>query len=611
MSRRNKSYLQGMKDGIAPFGNKLKQTAIRIEQVSGSLNNVIKNQHEAQEITTQLIDEQQKIGENLTKTTADVKKQEKVLSKNIKKLENLELIMPSFSVVCDGCGKPLGVHQLVCSYCGRVSKSFPYELTDFNIQDECILSVDGLTQTIKDSQTKEENWLYSELNEKFIKMKKIQNISEEAMKQKETENVPAYKKIHELSQKFFSDYEKKRIEIAVVGTVKAGKSSLINALIGTKLASVDATPETSILVKYHTTKESNYLKITFYTESEWNSLWQTTENATVFRKDYKDLQADKEKSKYLNHEEKYVSCTAEKLPSEMMKWSSSKEPKHFFVKEIEVGYQSETFPHDVFLVDTPGLSDPVRYRSDITRKYIKNADWILACISGENLSGQPEFNFLSKVISNKGGDEEADKIFVVATKKDMLLTEEGNKKAKEFLVRLGKLYNNKSLAISRFSFVSAETHLLTSQVLRGIKLDNQDTKKLRKALLEIGDGLEFSDINLKSDEILKYAGINDLFHKIDEFVLQNRRTYIIGMILEDYAKCMRVINDNASIHLKDVEQLLKDLTEHREYEQSQIEELTQDNSDLEDLIFKAQEVCNRLQREVKVSADLNKNYEEL
>ena len=87
MSRRNKSYSQGMKDGVAPFGNKLKQTAKRIKQVSGSLNNVIKNQHEAQEITTQLIDEQQKIGENLTKTTADVKKQEKELSKNRKKLE--------------------------------------------------------------------------------------------------------------------------------------------------------------------------------------------------------------------------------------------------------------------------------------------------------------------------------------------------------------------------------------------------------------------------------------------------------------------------------------------------------------------------------------------
>lgn len=64
-----------------------------------------------------------------------------------------------------------------------------------------------------------------------------------------------------------------------------------------------------------------------------------------------------------------------------------------FVKEIEVGYQSDTIPHDVFLVDTPGLSDPVRYRSDITRRYIKRSDWILACITGENLSCQPEFNF--------------------------------------------------------------------------------------------------------------------------------------------------------------------------------------------------------------------------
>lgn len=60
-----------------------------------------------------------------------------------------------------------------------------------------------------------------------------------------------------------------------MGTVKAGKSSLINALIGTRLASVDPTPETSILVKYRTTSEGNYLKINFYTEAQWNKLWST------------------------------------------------------------------------------------------------------------------------------------------------------------------------------------------------------------------------------------------------------------------------------------------------------------------------------------------------
>ena len=68
-------------------------------------------------------------------------------------------------------------------------------------------------------------------------------------------------KYMDLHRNFFPDYRKRRIEIAVVGTVKAGKSSLINALIGTRLASVDPTPETSILVKYRTTSEGNYLKI--------------------------------------------------------------------------------------------------------------------------------------------------------------------------------------------------------------------------------------------------------------------------------------------------------------------------------------------------------------
>ena len=56
-----------------------------------------------------------------------------------------------------------------------------------------------------------------------------------------------------------------------------------------------------------------------------------------------------------------------------MEWTRSDTPKHFFVKEIEVGYESDSdmFPHDVYLVDTPGLNDPVKYRSEITRKYIK------------------------------------------------------------------------------------------------------------------------------------------------------------------------------------------------------------------------------------------------
>lgn len=562
-------YKCGMEAGAAPFEKKYEETAKQIRKTSGHIDELARNQRKNKKIVDAMIDGEQQNQQRIQDLNKIVETGEKALTRYKRKTENIELMMPSVSTTCGSCGHPIESHQLVCSFCGALSKSFPYELVDFDIEKKCMVEVEELAKIIKESNCNDDDWLYQELDDKFRKMKKIKNIAYKAMKDKGEENAPVYRKIYGLTQKFFSDYRKRRIEIAVVGTVKAGKSSLINALIGTHLASVDPTPETSILVKYRTTSEGNYLKINFYTEAQWNKLWSTAKNATVFRNEYDRLGAENIKYEYLNKPQKYITCSSEELPRIMMEWSKSDTPKHFFVKEIEVGYQSDTIPHDVFLVDTPGLSDPVRYRSDITRRYIKRSDWILACITGENLSCQPEFNFLSKVISNKGGD--VSKIFVVATKKDMLTNAEGEKKEKEFLIRLGELYNNDSMAVSRFAFVAAEVHLMTTQVIQGINLEPEEKKKFKKALLEIDEDLEFSDVRRKADDILKYASVNDLFDRINKVVLLNRRNYIVNGIINDYIKCMKVINENASLYLDDSKAYLKKLTEDREYDQSQIE----------------------------------------
>lgn len=548
-----------------------------------------------------MIDGEQQNQQRIQDLNKIVETGEKTLTRYKRKTENIELMMPSVSTTCGSCGHPIESHQLVCSFCGALSKSFPYELVDFDIEKKCMAEVEELAKIIKESNCNDDDWLYQELDDKFRKMKKIKNIAYKAMKDKGEENAPVYRKIYGLTQKFFSDYRKRRIEIAVVGTVKAGKSSLINALIGTRLASVDPTPETSILVKYRTTSEGNYLKINFYTEAQWNKLWSTAKNATVFRNEYDRLGAENIKYEYLNKPQKYITCSSEELPRIMMEWSKSDAPKHFFVKEIEVGYQSDTIPHDVFLVDTPGLSDPVRYRSDITRRYIKRSDWILACITGENLSCQPEFNFLSKVISNKGGD--VSKIFVVATKKDMLTNAEGEKKEKEFLIRLGELYNNDSMAVSRFAFVAAEVHLMTTQVIQGINLEPEEKKKFKKALLEIDEDLEFSDVSRKADDILKYASVNDLFDRINKVVLLNRRNYIVNGIINDYIKCMKVINENASLYLDDSKAYLKKLTEDREYDQSQIKKIEQSNRDIEILQDKIRKIRRNLEIEISANSE--------
>lgn len=594
-------YKCGMEAGAAPFEKKYEETAKQIRKTSGHIDELARNQRKNKKIVDAMIDGEQQNQQRIQDLNKIVETGEKTLTRYKRKTENIELMMPSVSTTCGSCGHPIESHQLVCSFCGALSKSFPYELVDFDIEKKCMAEVEELAKIIKESNCNDDDWLYQELDDKFRKMKKIKNIAYKAMKDKGEENAPVYRKIYGLTQKFFSDYRKRRIEIAVVGTVKAGKSSLINALIGTRLASVDPTPETSILVKYRTTSEGNYLKINFYTEAQWNKLWSTAKNATVFRNEYDRLGAENIKYEYLNKPQKYITCSSEELPRIMMEWSKSDAPKHFFVKEIEVGYQSDTIPHDVFLVDTPGLSDPVRYRSDITRRYIKRSDWILACITGENLSCQPEFNFLSKVISNKGGD--VSKIFVVATKKDMLTNAEGEKKEKEFLIRLGELYNNDSMAVSRFAFVAAEVHLMTTQVIQGINLEPEEKKKFKKALLEIDEDLEFSDVSRKADDILKYASVNDLFDRINKVVLLNRRNYIVNGIINDYIKCMKVINENVSLYLDDSKAYLKKLTEDREYDQSQIEKIEQSNRDIEILQGKIRKIRRNLEIEISANSE--------
>lgn len=594
-------YKCGMEAGAAPFEKKYEETAKQIRKTSGHIDELARNQRKNKKIVDAMIDGEQQNQQRIQDLNKIVETGEKALTRYKRKTENIELMMPSVSTTCGSCGHPIESHQLVCSFCGALSKSFPYELVDFDIEKKCMVEVEELAKIIKESNCNDDDWLYQELDDKFRKMKKIKNIAYKAMKDKGEENAPVYRKIYGLTQKFFSDYRKRRIEIAVVGTVKAGKSSLINALIGTHLASVDPTPETSILVKYRTTSEGNYLKINFYTEAQWNKLWSTAKNATVFRNEYDRLGAENIKYEYLNKPQKYITCSSEELPRIMMEWSKSDTPKHFFVKEIEVGYQSDTIPHDVFLVDTPGLSDPVRYRSDITRRYIKRSDWILACITGENLSCQPEFNFLSKVISNKGGD--VSKIFVVATKKDMLTNAEGEKKEKEFLIRLGELYNNDSMAVSRFAFVAAEVHLMTTQVIQGINLEPEEKKKFKKALLEIDEDLEFSDVRRKADDILKYASVNDLFDRINKVVLLNRRNYIVNGIINDYIKCMKVINENASLYLDDSKAYLKKLTEDREYDQSLIEKIEQSNRDIEILQGKIRKIRRNLEIEISANSE--------
>lgn len=77
-------------------------------------------------------------------------------------------------------------------------------------------------------------------------------------------------------------------QIAFVGTIKTGKSTLINALLGKNYASMDVTPETAALTKFRASLR-DYVKLTFYTKDEWKELMssRTIRDAEAFMAEYR------------------------------------------------------------------------------------------------------------------------------------------------------------------------------------------------------------------------------------------------------------------------------------------------------------------------------------
>lgn len=210
-------------------------------------------------------------------------------------------------------------------------------------------------------------------------------------------------------------------QIAFVGTIKTGKSTLINALLGKNYASMAVTPETAALTKFRRS-ERDYVKVTFYKHDEWEKLWNSrTSGATDFMREYTDLNAEAHKDKWVGHTVHMRWLSNNDIKDELAVWSSSKHPEHYFVKEIEVGISTlpDSFPNNVVFVDTPGLSDPVAYRSEITKEYIRKANAVFVCVDAKKIE-KTEIETIASVFSftsSSSQDKENNKrkVHIIAT----------------------------------------------------------------------------------------------------------------------------------------------------------------------------------------------------
>lgn len=204
--------------------------------------------------------------------------------------------------------------------------------------------------------------------------------------------------------------EDRKLQVAVMGEVKAGKSTFLNTLLfeGKSVLPKAVTPQTAVLTKieYGT---YNALELTYYSTEEWEALKERAalnEESTECRiaKEITDLA----EHRGLNVEE-YTSKQVETIHFESVEALIGQLENYVG----EDGYYTpitkcvtlklhEMALENVSIVDTPGLSDPVVSRTAMTKAFLEKCDIVFFLSKASNFLSQSDMDLLTHQLPQKG-----------------------------------------------------------------------------------------------------------------------------------------------------------------------------------------------------------------
>ncbi len=433
---------------------------------------------------------------------------------------------------CATCKKEMKSNLYLCPYCGAANPSDTVQ--NVSLLNEYAKKFQNLMKTVGTAQHTKIAWDLT-VDSYVQKMERIKVIlsQPEFSKPSGDHKKSSNERLIQRIENFIERCKDPVFHIAFVGTIKAGKSTLINALLGRNLASTSVTPETAVLTKFRSSKK-DYVKVTFYTSEEWTLLWKSiSNNADVFKQEYAELHAEEHKSEWLNHETITRNVGNEEIEAEIERWTSSKHVEHYFVKEVEIGLSDFKMPEQIVFVDTPGLDDAVKYRSDVTRNYIDRANAVFACVRSDALTGG-ELNILYRIFTNSNDNPE--KVFVLGTQWDSLNNpeEDWKKQKAEWVKYLATPNCYGSPEAANRNIVHVAAHLMNLCRDYGKKLEKDKLKNLLSIAMKISDVMTVPELEEHLEELMEKSNVSEVNRRIEQDIVPKYKKFLMEDIVSSY-----------------------------------------------------------------------------
>ena len=188
--------------------------------------------------------------------------------------------------------------------------------------------------------------------------------------------------------------ETQTFSIGITGVMNAGKSTMINALLGQEILGSSVIPETAnlTLLKYNTKPQA---KVYYWNSEEWNKIVDTASKLTSMKAFVKETE-----DTFSKNLDTYIQETSSRVDtievSELSQYTSAKDSgkKCNLIKYVELENDLAFLKENVEIVDTPGLDDPVIQREEITKSYIARCDMLFHLMNVSQSASQKDIEFL-------------------------------------------------------------------------------------------------------------------------------------------------------------------------------------------------------------------------
>ncbi len=435
------------------------------------------------------------------------------------------------------------------------------------------------------------------------------------------------------------------LKIGIVGEVKAGKSSFLNALLfsGKDFLPKSSTPMTAALTKIGYSEKS-YAKIVFYSSGEWQSI---TELAKKYSEKINNLYHEyklemQKKSERVPHQEIFIKSKEEmrltlegKMPSDYVAckelidlYTNSNDSEDLFfllgsekkieIKDLEfdlpnyIGAKGKYTPivkhvelmmnidtlKDLEIIDTPGLNDPIISRSETTKEFLSECDVVFLLSSTSQFLTDKDISLMCETLPKEGIKE----VIIVGSKLDSgLLDYNKSNSFKQAYIETvhsyteqakSNLYRILSNPLADNSFINSMIKKLppiyVSSMLYGAAINKKNNQNYSEEQKFYIDKLKSSFIDFADniDILVRYSGILDI-QKKKLIPLRKEKDSIIKLKNDEIfqAKMTKIIS------------LLKDIQEQCLFNKDTLE--NNDKAKLEDKKKNIERSLNRSNREVK------------